>query len=312
MSSIDNFFRTQNNRILGELIEAEFPELTMINGNIIPLDTNFSDIDDTYSFSFITKLGSAALIAGCASDVPRVTSFTDKRAGRFQLISTSYAFCREDLRKAQARGVNLEATDAMIANEVLKQTADQTLVYGVPQAGLYGLLSQPNATISNLPADGQLNVSGNGPNSFRWSDKTGEQILRDLCLLSQTPRSLSNGVMFHNVMYLGLKAFDKLSCTVAPGVTSGETLLSFFLRTQQVNPRGIREVIPMAFLDGEGTAGSDMVITLNNREGNIKAVMVAGVQVEEYDDQLDKCVRLSHSLGSVIQLKNLAIQYASV
>ncbi len=309
MTSLDTFYRQQHTRILAELLEAEYPELSMLNGDVIPLDTEFTDTDDTYEFSFITKLGSAALIAGCASDTPRVTAFIDRRAGRFQKVGNHYSFCKEDLRKAQKRGVNLSATDALVAQEILKQTADQNLMYGMANAGLYGLLSQPNATIVNLPADGQLGLT---PNSFKWADKTAEQILRDLSLIANTPRNLSNYIMWHDTIYLSMNAFDKVSQAVAPGVTSGETLMSFFLKTQAFNPKGVRRILPMPILGGEGVGGADLVISLNSREGNIKAVLVPGVQVEEYTQGKDLCTELSHSLGSVIQLKNLALQYASV
>ncbi|MGL4617730.1 MAG: major capsid family protein [Xenococcaceae cyanobacterium] len=287
----------------------EFPALIVADGGVIDIDSSYGEFEDSFTINFMNRLGSAAFLADCASDIPVVSTFTERRSGQFETIATSFGYCKRDVRRAIAYGHDLKKDDAQAAMETLMEYVDRVWVNGSPSNGIYGLLNQPFATTLTLPADGNQN---GGINSIKLIHKTGDQVLRDLHFIANYPISLTNGIRYFNVMYVSQTQYEYISRLVAPGITTGKTVLEFFLDVQARNPRGVRAVLPLPYLKDQGTGGlSDRILAFNDAPTHIQAKAAGGLVTENSEDKMDMCTVLMRRIGSVVLKRSTALVYVN-
>lgn len=312
--AILDFFRDTVTKAAELIVEQKYPKLRIYGDNpLINVKNDYGEFDEAHHVDFLTRMGNAALVAGCALDVPTVHIFKQRRSFTFKEIANTKSWCDRDLRKMQATG-NISSVNDHVAlmRESLITAADKSALYGLPAANLYGLLSQPHAVQLVLPADGALNNSGQGVNSVRFVDKTDAQVLRDMITISQYIRSLSNEVDYIDTLLVTPEFLDRISNTVAIGITTGTTIIDFFLTAQLKNPYGIRRILALPHLKGEGSLpSSDLLVGYNSQSNSIKFHEKAGVGSREYQHDLDYCLVMDKSFGSTVAEQTLEIMYTT-
>jgi len=133
---------------------------------------------------------------------------------------------------------------------------------------LLGFIGYPNVPTDTALNDGNSN---GGTNDTEWEFKTPEQVYRDLSNFVSAMRTATNGAESPEVIALPQAQFDLILQTPYPtNSASGETIMSFFLKTQRMTPAGVQSIIPMPYLAGKGTAGVDVAIAYRKRADKIK------------------------------------------
>jgi hypothetical protein len=102
-----------------------------------------------------------------ATDIPMVAASGKEMVVRYFPVRDGYYYSIEDLRKAQAAGVELSTKYALIARRGIELARDGITAFGVPDIGTFGIANHPNATLRVLP-------NGN------WESANGLAILADL------------------------------------------------------------------------------------------------------------------------------------
>lgn len=262
------FLRQQLEHIQTEVVEQDFPEKLMASGQAVPISSEIPAGAETYSYKLFTMVGEAAILANGSDDVPLVNGFVEKRTGYVRTIVDGFEYTIEDLEAAQFAGMNLDAQMGVTAREMIEQKIDALAYTGDTSFGLLGLLNHPNVPLYTLLNDG---ASNGGTASTRFRHKTAEQIYRDLVNFASAPRITTNGVESLERIGMSQEAYDIILSTPYPtNSASGETILSFFLKTQRMSRSGVQEVIPMPYLAGKGAGGLDIMIGYRPRLNKIK------------------------------------------
>lgn len=262
------FLREQLEHVQSVVVEQDFPERLVSSGELVPVSTELPAGAETYSYKIMTAVGEAAILANGADDIPIVSAFTEKRTGEIKTIVDGYEYTIEDLEAAQFSGMNLDTSMGVIAREIIEAKLDALGYDGDSSHNLLGLLNHPNVPSGTVAADGNQN---GGTNSTRWIHKTAAQIYRDLSAFGRSPRVATNGVEFFDTIALPEEEYELISETPYPETSAtNETILSFYLKTQAANPKGVRRVISVPYLAGKGAGGTDLMIGLRKMESKIK------------------------------------------
>jgi hypothetical protein len=256
------FLRNQLEFIQNTLVKQDFPDRMIANGTLLPISREVPPGAETYSYRIFTAVGSAKIIATGAEDLPEVNAFVEKRTGFIRTIANQFHITDDELDFAQYANVNVSSEMAVAAMEVMMAELDRVGYLGDTQNQLLGLLNHPN-----VPSTTVLN-DGTGSSTL-WSSKTSAQIYRDMRNFVTSVRNSTNMVESPDTMLLPIEQFDLIAQEPFPSGTSS-TILSFFLENQRKYPGGVQQVLPVPFINGQGTSGGDLAILLSRRESKIK------------------------------------------
>lgn len=311
--SISTYYRNQVKQGVEQSVTQTYPNLLFYGAApILKMNGSHSKYQEKTDVEFYTESGHATFVAGCANDLPTVSIFKQKRSFKFTTIGNKIDACVEDLERMEALGVSDIPQKTALAQKIVLTTADKLAVYGSTAREIYGMLGQPNAYIFSLPNDGVQNVSGNNP-SPRLIDKTDVQLLRDLFVIAYRIPYVTNNVFYHDKMLVTSELYDRMASTVVAGITTGETILSFFLKVQKDNPLGIKSIQKLPHLKGEGSLpNSDLLVTFNSNDPDLEFNFKDGIDIQTYD--CGRCMEtdFKHSLSSVISKTPYSIAYVTV
>lgn len=262
------FLRQQLEQVQNVVVTQDFPERMATGGDWLPISNELNPGAETYSYRIMTAVGEAAILANGADDIPLVSAYVEKRVGEVHTIVNGYEYTVEDIEAAQFANMALDSTLATNAREIMEAKADQICFEGDPDYNLLGILNQPNVPNGTVLADGNEN---GGTNSTQWQHKTAAQIYRDLSQFGSSPRSATNGVEFFDTISVPEGQYNILAETPYPtGSAAGETILSFYLKTQAANPKGVRRVLSVPYLAGKGAGGSDLMVGSRKNPSKLK------------------------------------------
>jgi hypothetical protein len=258
------FLRQQLEYVQNTVIEQDFPERLVTSGELIPVSTELPAGAETYSYKIMTAVGEAAILANGADDIPVVSAFAEKRVGEIKTVVDAYEYTTEDIESAQFANMNLDTTLATIAREIIEEKLDILGYDGDSNFNLLGLLNHPNVPSGTVAADGT-------GSSTTWATKTAAQIYRDLSAFGKSPRVATNGVEFFDTICMPESQYDLIAETPYPDTsTTNETILSFYLKTQKANPKGVKRIMAVPYLAGKGSGGTDLMVGLRKLESKIK------------------------------------------
>ena len=260
------FLRDQLRYIQNEVVEQDFPERLMISGSIIPISYELPAGARTYTYKLMSYLGQAKIIANGGEDIPMVDVNAEERIGYIRELADGYTYTVRDLEAAQFANMNLDPSLAIAAREVMEATADLLGYNGDSDHQLLGFLNHPNVPNATVLNDGDSN---GGSASTNWVHKTPAQIYRDLVNFATATKTATNLIEIPENIGLPVEQFELIN-TTRFGDGSDETILSFFLRTQRASAAGVQSVIPLPYLSGKGTGGTDMMISWRKRSDKIK------------------------------------------
>jgi hypothetical protein len=262
------FLRQQLEHVQNDVVTQDFPEMLMASGAAVDISDELPSGAETYSYKILTVLGEAKILANGATDIPLVNAFAEKRTGFIRTIANAYAYTLEDLEGADFAGMNLDSSMAIAAREVIERKLDVLGYEGDAENNLLGMINFPNVPVWTSPNNGNSN---GGTSSTEWQHKTNEQVYDDLRNFAAATRVATNGAYNPMVIALPQDQFERIVGSPFPNNSaSGETILSFFLKTQRATPAGVQTVIPMPYLQGKGTGGVDMMVSYIKRPDLVK------------------------------------------
>lgn len=272
--SLSLYFTNELQYSLNKVIKDSYPERQIISGlpgalqedtdnpvvkGLLPFNLSVPAYEDNFDYDVYTSAGIAEFYTIAADDIPQVSRGRQKVYGKIETIALGDSWTYMDMMRDQAKSLGMVTTSVTDMKRGHDQKLDNVAWMGNAQLGLAGFSNFPGVTVNNLPADG----TGSSP---LLVNKTPAQMYRDLITMGLSISSTTKNVFNGSTLLMDLKSYNAVSTTrISSTGDSGDTVLESFLRTQQVNPFGLRSVIPCPILDGKGVLpGSGMGIVYND------------------------------------------------
>jgi hypothetical protein len=237
------FFARQLEHIIAQEFDIEYAELRA--RQVIPITMEADPADETITYREYNRVGLAKMITDYSMDLPRVDITGAEVTSKIRSLGASYGYNLQEVRASAKTGRDLEGRRAEAAREAILRKENALLLLGDSNASLAGFLNFANVTVASIPAD------GTGA-SKKWSDKTPDQILRDLNAVVNSVAELTLGIEQPDTLLLPRAAYH-VAATKRIGRDSNMTVLRFFVET---NPY-INSMAKVEVLNELQTAGAN-------------------------------------------------------
>ena len=214
---------------------------------IFPVQTEVAPGAATAIQRIYDSTGMAKVIANYADDLPRADAVGKEVVSKVVTVGDSYGYNTMEIEHAQFAGVNLSMYKAQAARRAVDLKINQMAWFGDSEQGVTGFIDNPNLTAVTLAADGT-------GSSTKFTDKTPDQIIRDITKLITAINVATNNVEDPNMVLLPTEAFDHIVMT--PRSQYSDLTILEFLRRSHPDVRFEK----VGELDGAGTAGADLMI----------------------------------------------------
>jgi hypothetical protein len=240
------FFAREVEHIKTKTYDAKPKELKGLI--LIPISTDASPGARTITYRRYASVGFAKIISDYANDFPRVDVYGEEESIKVYSIGDSYGYNIMEIREAaMVPGKNLELRRATSARRAHDEKVNDLALRGDAEYKINGLLSYPGITEATLPADGEVG-------STRFKDKTEDQILRDINLLTDAVMLPTYGREVPDTMLLPMAAYNHLANKRLGD--NQTTLLKYIMDNNPV----IKRIEWLNELAGIGEGGSDRVL----------------------------------------------------
>ena len=214
---------------------------------IFPVQTEVAPGAATAIQRIYDSTGMAKVIANYADDLPRADAVGKEVVSKVVTVGDSYGYNTMEIEHAQFAGVNLSMYKAQAARRAVDLKINQIAWFGDSEHGVTGFIDNQNLTAVTLAADGT-------GSSTKFTDKTPDQIIRDITKLITAINVATNNVEDPNMVLLPTEAFDHIVMT--PRSQYSDLTILEFLRRSHPDIRFEK----VGELDGAGTAGADLMI----------------------------------------------------
>ena len=214
---------------------------------IFPVQTEVAPGAATAIQRIYDSTGMAKVISNYADDLPRADAVGKEVVSKVVTVGDSYGYNTMEIEHAQFAGVNLSMYKAQAARRAVDLKINQMAWFGDADHGVTGFIDNPNLTAVTLAADGT-------GSSTKFTDKTPDQIIRDITKLITAINVATNNVENPNMVLLPTEAFDHIVMT--PRSQYSDLTILEFLRRSHPDVRFEK----VGELDGAGTAGADLMI----------------------------------------------------
>ncbi len=242
------FLERQLESVEARLYEKKLRELRY--RKFIPITNVAGAGAGTITYYLYTKVGMAKIIANPADDLPRSDVFAERNTMQVHNEGTSFGYSTRDLRQAVFAGVPLETMKADSARRGIHELENTLAWNGDTNHGIVGFLDNPNVPTVQAP----LNAAAASRN---WADKSADEIIEDIKLMTSGIRQATNGVHNGNVLLLPIAQYDIIALLPRASF-SDMTILEFI--TKPGNSFGLSTVDWLTELSGAGTGGTDMAL----------------------------------------------------
>ena len=262
------FLENELTRIEEQVIEQQYPEYLAASGAILDIESPAGEGVKFYEYNLITRVGQAQVMATGAEDLPNVDIDRDKRRGQYFVLGNKYHYTTEEIANAEYAGVPLDDQLLFTARDVMENEYDEILMFGRSEHDLKGMIGFDAVSRTTVPNDGNSN---GGNDNTEWEFKTPDQIYRDLTKIAEDMRIDTKYVYSPEIIGMPTKQFELISRTPYPSNSdSNNTILSYFLKQQAFNPRGVKSVLPIPRLEGRFPGGTDGMVAFTKRSNWIK------------------------------------------
>lgn len=253
MTQLGLYFRDQITQQLNMLVKEEYAEYMIMQPEgqgLLPFNTSLNPLQKYYEYDLFRSQGIAEFISTGVDDLPRVSMYVDKKYGEIYDIGNSYEFTDREVELAALTGQPIQR----LALDAAKQGHDVLLedIYynGAVGKNLQGFLNFPGVTVETLLPDG---AGGN----TTFASKTPEQQYRDLTTMTRRLGERTKNRYYVETLLLPLTVYNIVAQTLLPNDASGgRTILETFMRNQRFSPWGVKQIIPVPYLEGKGTGGT--------------------------------------------------------
>lgn len=243
------FFLRELEYVKSRTFDTKYPELKA--RAVIPVSFEAGPAAESITYQQFSQTGLAKLIANYAQDLPRVDIFGKEFTSPVRSEGASYGWTVQEIRAAQAAGRPLNQRKANAARRAIMSLENSIAFFGDAASGLGGFLNNPNITDVVLPNDGAGATT-------EWVNKTPDQIIRDVNLLTRTIHAQSKGIEFGNTLLLPITQYNILFDT--PRSANSDTSIGAWILAN--NPH-LESIEWLNECEGAGAGGSDLMICYN-------------------------------------------------
>lgn len=211
------FLISNKAHIEAQAVDIVYPDIQY--PDLIPIDSSANEWAKSIVFFSNDKLGRAAWYHHMAKDIPRADVVREMFTKTVEMAAIGYGYTLQELGEAQLiPGTSLPNDRAAAAVRAYEEFMEDVAFNGDVDKGWTGLVNDANVTAGFVPFD------GTGA-STAWSDKTADQVLRDINEVLSGVWIDSKTVEMANVLLLPLAAMTALATRRIPETTS--TIMQF-------------------------------------------------------------------------------------
>jgi hypothetical protein len=210
---------------------------------IVPMSEQADAAADYVTYRQFDAYGMAKVVHAFASDLPMVSMAGKEFTVPVKSLGAAYEMTIQDIRKA-AKGVPLSTGLRRVAQKAIEASIDQVGAYGIPEAGVMGLLNHPNIPIV-------------APDTGSWTGATSQAaILGDVNKAVNYIVNLTKTIHKPTAVFFPPSKFQYL--TAPAGANLDDNLANVLLRT---NPY-IQVVDQWAFLENASASGGARILVV--------------------------------------------------
>lgn len=248
------FYISQLTNLEAKVYETLYPEIVF--DELVPVNTSDPEWIDQVAYMSFNAVTMAKFIAANGRDLPQSDIDASISYIPVNYAGNSYGYSLEELRKAAAMRIPLDATKARIAYRGARQFQQQIAFFGDASRNMYGLFNHPNVPLDN--------------STINWNTATGAEMVAALNSLLIKVWNQSQTRHVANTLLLPTNIWSIISSKRMDSGTD-TTVLEFFRRNNNSTgvtgqPLDIRAVL---WLNDAGTAGAPRMMAYERNEDNL-------------------------------------------
>jgi len=248
------FYISQFTNLETKVYETLYPDI--IFDQLVPVDTSDPEWIDQVAYMSFNAVTMGKFIAANGRDLPQSDIDTNISYIPVGYAGNSYGYSLEELRKAAAMRIPLDAAKARIAYRGAKQHQQQVAFFGDANRNMYGLFNHPNVPLDN--------------STINWNTATGAEMVAALNGLLIKVWNQSNTRHVANTLLLPTTIWSIISSKRMDTGTD-TTVLEFFRMNNNSTgvtgqPLDIRAVL---WLNTAGTAGVPRMMAYEKNQDNL-------------------------------------------
>lgn len=214
------FFARELEYVKSKSYDIEFPEMKAFKH--IPISTEAGEGAVSITYAQFEEIGMARIIESYADDLPRADIRGKEYTQLVKSVGVSYGYTVQEIRAAVFVGRSLTQRQANAARRANDQYINRVAWFGDNTYNILGIMNNPNIPNQLVPADGTGATT-------EWVNKTPDQILRDLNLITNSIPALTKGVEMPNTVLLPVAQYTLIASTPRSSV-SDTTILEYFIQ----------------------------------------------------------------------------------
>lgn len=248
------FYISQLTNLEAKVYETLYPDI--IFPELVPVNTSDPEWVDQVAYMSFNAVTMGKFIAANGRDLPQSDIDASISFIPVGYAGNSYGYSLEELRKAAAMRIPLDATKARITYRGAMQHSQQVAFFGDANRNMYGLFNHPNVPLDN--------------STLNWNTATGAEMVAALNSLLIKVWNQSNTRHVANTLLLPTTIWSIISSKRMDTGTD-TTVLEFFRRNNNSTgvtgqPLDIRAVL---WLNNAGTAGAPRMMAYEKNEDNL-------------------------------------------
>ena len=248
------FYISQLTNLEAKVYETLYPEIVF--DELVPVNTSDPEWIDQVAYMSFNAVTMAKFIAANGRDLPQSDIDASISYIPVNYAGNSYGYSLEELRKAAAMRIPLDAAKARIAYRGARQFQQQIAFFGDASRNMYGLFNHPNVPLDN--------------STINWNTATGAEMVAALNSLLIKVWNQSQTRHVANTLLLPTSIWSIISSKRMDTGTD-TTVLEFFRRNNNSTgvtgqPLDIRAVL---WLNDAGTAGAPRMMAYERNEDNL-------------------------------------------
>ena len=235
------FFSEELEHVKSRSYDVQYPEL--LARKLFPLSNEVPSGAESMSYETYDHLGEAKLIHNYASDLPAVEVSGKKTLRGIYSTGISFGYSLQDIRNAQMAGKPLQQRKANACRRQMLVLENKIAWHGDPTTDIPGFINNPDVTEVTIPVGASTKTT--------WADKTPDEIIADINLMSTTIVESTNGVEAPDTLLMPISQYALISSTPRSSV-SDTTILQFVIK----NNGYFKNIIPVYELKGAAPASA--------------------------------------------------------
>lgn len=299
------FFARELEHVKAQSYDVKYPQYKATS--LIPVSTEAGPGAKTITYQQFNAVGLMKIVSNYADDLPRADVFGKEFTSQVKSLGGSYGYNVQEIREANMAGKPLNARKATAVRRADEQAINRIAWFGDADAGLLGLLSQPNVPSAVVPAGA---TSGN----VKWdgaTPKNPDEILKDMDDAVTRIIDLTLGAEMPNTVLLPISQHRKISTTRLDSGTD-TTILEYFKRNNPgIDVEWVNELKDVDPAPSGGASPTDCMVTYDRSPEVLTLELPQPFETFPPQERNLEFVVPAHSrIGGVIVYYPLAIDIA--